>query len=387
MINTKIMKKFFLTILIVLACFLSNLSQLPYFISKGSTQILSIPIWILLFITLIVTNRFKISKALINILVLMVLFIMILIILYIISSKDYFSSSLFYSTLISVFILIIGSLISPIFNKDIFRYIVISYVLSSLVVSLVVFVKYFGIGFSLDTRVYAYSSKNSLSQIILTSIIILFCYFKPRNNWEKVNKIIIIIFDIFMLFILRSRASILGFTIVSLIIAFDNKRTNIRYRRIVIIAGILSLILLSISDEFKDLLLNKIIFAGRDFNDLDNLSSGRISILRDFPVLIRGNWLTGIGSIYFESFPLSAILQFGIFAGGILIYLSILPLLTSAKRRNNELRSLLYYISIAYFVNSLFEGLAPFGPGIKCYFLWLLYGILNSKGSLELEKG
>lgn len=386
MINTKIMKKFFLTILIVLACFLSNLSQLPYFISKGSTQILSIPIWILLFITLIVTNRFKISKALINILVLMVLFIMILIILYIISSKDYFSSSLFYSTLISVFILIIGSLISPIFNKDIFRYIVISYVLSSLVVSLVVFVKYFGIGFSLDTRVYAYSSKNSLSQIILTSIIILFCYFKPRNNWEKVNKIIIIIFDIFMLFILRSRASILGFTIVSLIIAFD-KRTNIRYRRIVIIAGILSLILLSISDEFKDLLLNKIIFAGRDFNDLDNLSSGRISILRDFPVLIRGNWLTGIGSIYFESFPLSAILQFGIFAGGILIYLSILPLLTSAKRRNNELRSLLYYISIAYFVNSLFEGLAPFGPGIKCYFLWLLYGILNSKGSLELEKG
>lgn len=386
MINTKIMKKFFLTILIVLACFLSNLSQLPYFISKGSTQILSIPIWILLFITLIVTNRFKISKALINILVLMVLFIMILIILYIISSKDYFSSSLFYSTLISVIILIIGSLISPIFNKDIFRYIVISYVLSSLVVSLVVFVKYFGIGFSLDTRVYAYSSKNSLSQIILTSIIILFCYFKPRNNWEKVNKIIIIIFDIFMLFILRSRASILGFTIVSLIIAFD-KRTNIRYRRIVIIAGILSLILLSISDEFKDLLLNKIIFAGRDFNDLDNLSSGRISILRDFPVLIRGNWLTGIGSIYFESFPLSAILQFGIFAGGILIYLSILPLLTSAKRRNNELRSLLYYISIAYFVNSLFEGLAPFGPGIKCYFLWLLYGILNSKGSLELEKG
>lgn len=377
MINKKIMKKFILTILIVLACFLSNLSQLPYFISKGTTQILSVPIWILLFLTLIVTNRFKISKALINILVLMVLFIMILIILYIISSKDYFSSSLFYSTLISVFILIIGSLISPIFNKDIFRYIVISYVLSSLVVSLVVFVKYFGIGFSLDTRIYAYSSKNSLSQIILTSVIILFCYFKPRNRWEKVNKIIIIIFDIFMLFILRSRASILGFTIVSLIIAFD-KRTNIRYRRIVIIANILLLILLSISDEFKDLLLNKIIFAGRDFNDLDNLSSGRISILRDFPVLIRGNWLTGIGPLYFESFPLSAILQFGIFAGGILIYLSILPLLTSAKRRNNELRSLLYYISIAYFVNSLFEGLAPFGPGIKCYFLWLLFGILNS---------
>lgn len=377
MIKTKILKKKLLIILIVLACVLSNLSQLPYFITKGSTQLISIPIWILLFITLITANHFKISKSLITILMLTLLFVVIITILTMITSENYYSSSLFYSVLISLFIVIVGSLISPFLDENVFRYIVISYVLSSFVVSLVVFIEYFGIGFSLDTRIYAYSSKNSLSQIILTSIIILFCYFKPNNKWEKVNKIVIIIFDIFMLLILRSRATILGFMIVSLIILFD-KRTNRRQRRIIIIVGILLLILLFTSDKFNNLLLNKMMFAGRDFNDLDDLSSGRISILREFPILIKNNWLTGIGPLYFESFPLSAILQFGLVAGGILIYVSVLPLLKSAKRREDELWLLLYYISTTYFINSLFEGVAPFGPGIKCYFLWLLFGMFNS---------
>lgn len=153
---------------------------------------------------------------------------------------------------------------------------------------------------------------------------------------------------------------------------------NKKKKIIVIIGVILLLILLFISDNFNDIVLNNIIFAGRDINDLDNLSSGRISIIREFPILIKNNWLTGIGPFYFECFPLSAILQFGLFAGGILIYISLLPLITSIKRKSNDLWEILYFLSIGYFINSLFEGLAPFGPGIKCYFLWLLFGILFS---------
>lgn len=377
MMNTKINQNKISKILIVLACILSNLSQLPYFVNNGKTQIISIPIWFLSFIILLSINRFKISRHLFKLLLLTIIFIILILTLSIVYNKNYFSSSMIYSLAISLFIIIIGSLISPFFNRDTFQEIVISYVLSSLIVSIVVFIKYFGFGFSLNTRIYAYSSKNSLSQILFTSVIIFYCYFKPKNNFQNIIKILIIIFQIFMLVILRSRATILGLVIVSFFIIFS-KSMNKKKKIIVIIGGILLLILLFISDNFNDIVLNNIIFAGRDINDLDNLSSGRISIIREFPILIKNNWLTGIGPFYFECFPLSAILQFGLFAGGILIYISLLPLITSIKRKSNDLWEILYFLSIGYFINSLFEGLAPFGPGIKCYFLWLLFGILFS---------
>lgn len=377
MMNTKINQNKISKILIVLACILSNLSQLPYFVNNGKTQIISIPIWFLSFIILLSINRFKISRYLFKLLLLTIIFIILILTLSIIYNKNYFSSSMIYSLAISLFIIIIGSLISPFFNRDTFQKILISYVLSSLIVSIVVFIKYFGFGFSLNTRIYAYSSKNSLSQILFTSVIIFYCYFKPKNNFQNIIKILIIIFQIFMLVILRSRATILGLVIVSFFIIFS-KSMNKKKKIIVIIGGILLLILLFISDNFNDIVLNNIIFAGRDINDLDNLSSGRISIIREFPILIKNNWLTGIGPFYFECFPLSAILQFGLFAGGILIYISLLPLITSIKRKSNDLWEILYFLSIGYFINSLFEGLAPFGPGIKCYFLWLLFGILFS---------
>lgn len=377
MMNTKINQNKISKILIVLACILSNLSQLPYFVNNGKTQIISIPIWFLSFIILLSINRFKISRHLFKLLLLTIIFIILILTFSIIYNKNYFSSSMIYSLAISLFIIIIGSLISPFFNRDTFQEILISYVLSSLIVSIVVFIKYFGFGFSLNTRIYAYSSKNSLSQILFTSVIIFYCYFKPKNNFQNIIKILIIIFQIFMLVILRSRATILGLVIVSFFIIFS-KSMNKKKKIIVIIGGILLLILLFISDNFNDIVLNNIIFAGRDINDLDNLSSGRISIIREFPILIKNNWLTGIGPFYFECFPLSAILQFGLFAGGILIYISLLPLITSIKRKSNDLWEILYFLSIGYFINSLFEGLAPFGPGIKCYFLWLLFGILFS---------
>lgn len=220
MMNTKINQNKISKILIVLACILSNLSQLPYFVNNGKTQIISIPIWFLSFIILLSINRFKISRHLFKLLLLTIIFIILILTFSIIYNKNYFSSSMIYSLAISLFIIIIGSLISPFFNRDTFQKILISYVLSSLIVSIVVFIKYFGFGFSLNTRIYAYSSKNSLSQILFTSVIIFYCYFKPKNNFQNIIKILIIIFQIFMLVILRSRATILGLVIVSFLLFF-----------------------------------------------------------------------------------------------------------------------------------------------------------------------
>ena len=107
----------------------------------------------------------------------------------------------------------------------------------------------------------------------------------------------------------------------------------------------------------------------------------RVSIVSEFPTLIEGHWLTGIGSLYFECFPLSCILQFGIITGSIIIGIAYLPVIKSLKLdRTNVYSSILVIVCIGYGINSIFEGLAPIGPGVKCYYMWLMYGILFARG-------
>ena len=44
-------------------------------------------------------------------------------------------------------------------------------------------------------------------------------------------------------------------------------------------------------------------------------------------------------------------------------------------------------IALGYSVNGLFEGLTPFGPGVKCYYMWLLFGILVGKPASGVPTG
>ena len=137
----------------------------------------------------------------------------------------------------------------------------------------------------------------------------------------------------------------------------------------------------ALNENLFDMFVGNILFAGRNASSLDSLTSGRVSIVSEFPTLIEGHWLTGIGSLYFECFPLSCILQFGIITGSIIIGIAYLPVIKSLKLdRTNVYSSILVIVCIGYGINSIFEGLAPIGPGVKCYYMWLMYGILFARG-------
>ena len=137
------------------------------------------------------------------------------------------------------------------------------------------------------------------------------------------------------------------------------------------------IVMLVFNREFNNFIFNKVILANRNVTNLNDLTSGRVNIISNFPQLIKGNWLTGIGPMYYECFPLSAILQFGITGGVLCIIISLQPLWKSfVFRHTSDTWYLLYLIAIGYSVNGLFEGLAPFGPGVKCYYMWLLFGFL-----------
>ena len=136
-----------------------------------------------------------------------------------------------------------------------------------------------------------------------------------------------------------------------------------------------------------NMVVNNIMFAGRDASSLDSLTSGRVSILSEFPMLIDGHWLTGVGALYFECFPVSCILQFGVITGSIIIGISYIPIIKGIRfDRSDIYTSIFVIVCIGYGINSIFEGLAPIGPGVKCYFMWLLYGILCTR-KIERNNG
>lgn len=359
-----------------LGCLLSNISQLPLFVRTGLTQRLAFPGWILLAVSIFLSGRVKIRKPVLNQLGLGFIFVTWLLIESLIFRKRQFSSSMFYSYMISLFIFLLGSWSSEYVDDRVLKNINSIFVGSMLVVTTNIFVEYFGVGYNLATRLYAYSSKNSVSQIIFTAIILLIVRYRPQRIIGRIVKSITVAFELYVVLLLRARATLASLILCILVLIFA-KDTNKKTKGAISIVAVGVIILLFTNAQFNNFIFNDVLFAGRNAADLDDLTSGRVTIITSFPKLISGNWFTGIGPTYYECFPLSAILQFGLIGGIICIVISLQPLLKSSISRHfSEGWYLLLLIAIGYSVNGLFEGLTPFGPGVKCYYMWLLFGIM-----------
>lgn len=370
------------------ACFFSCLSQLPYFIDSGMTQAVSFPMWLLTFFILILKCKWKINRSVLVMATPAFVFLVLMLVASMFNSDAvYITSSLFYSFLISMFIFFVGNMSGPYCSEKIIKRIYIFYILSTFIVSVVVFIQYFGFGYDLTSRIYGFASKNSFAQIVFTAIILLLVKLKPTRFIPMIAKYSMIAFEILLMAYLRSRATLVSFffAIIILVISRNTKRSL--KVLITITCGVLIILLLT-NNTLNRMIFDNILFAGRDSSNLDDLASGRISIFKTFPDQIKNNWIWGIGSTYFECFYLSAILQFGIFAGGILIFIPlILVYYGIILSRSSENWYILLIITVGYLVNGIFEGLTPFGAGIKCFFMWFLFGILISRRHYVEEDG
>lgn len=297
------------------------------------------------------------------------------------TKNSYFNSSVLQGLILSIFIYCLGTFVGDKFTDKDLKFISLSYVISATLVALSIYIEYFSAGFDITSRQYAYASKNSISQIIFTAIVILMFIRFEKYKVFNLMKMIVIIFEVILLMLLKSRATIIGFAICLLYIIlgkqFDRKMKY--FLAMMIIVGVIALL---VNDNLFEMFIGNIMFAGRNASNLDSLTSGRVSIITEFPALIRNHWLTGIGSLYFECFPLSCILQFGIITGTIILGVAYLPIFKCLKfNRKNIYCSIFILICVGYAINSLFEGLAPIGPGVKCYYMWLMYGILLARNA------
>lgn len=248
---------------------------------------------------------------------------------------------------------------------------------ASLVYGISVYVKYL-VGADMFSTVYAYGDKNSAAQIFLSACIILFTLFKPSNFAQKIVAYSLIVILLYVMFVLKSRATLLGFFFVLGYFTFVYKNKKVRY---VFFLSIIAMCIYILSNpSFYRTLVEGILFANRDSTDLNSLSSGRVEQLETCVDLFVSSPIIGIGNKYFDCFPIIILTQYGIM-GAIIVFVFIANRIKECVYKldlNNQLDLCAFLLMMTYMLNSLFEAQPPFGPGVKCFPLWMIWGIMLS---------
>ena len=380
----------FLSFLLVVLVAFTNLSQLPYFVDGGITQLLAMPGWLLLVLYCLISGKYPNTRGT-KVTISLFIFFLIIFGPWLIIDPLYQRSGLPVPIVMAMFILLVSTCLGKNLSQKDLDWIYTSYIVSTFVLGVAVYQEYL-MGASFEGRGYLYESKNSTCQILLTAwILILFTKLKEDNKLLKMGYIFMFLFFTFEIFALKSRASMLGMP-ATLMIGMMSGKLDFDLRKYAFLILFSVFFYFLANPEMWDFVLENFILGGRDRNDLNDLSSGRADEWMNF----LSDWenpFLGQGRCKRESLILTSLLEFGILGGITIMLIAIQPLLF-VKKWYKRLRTdvnflILFSVALSYTINGIFEQLAPFGPGVKCYFLWFLYGMITSnifsKGSIRIS--
>lgn len=361
---------------------LSVLSQMPYFVSHSMTQILSVPPWLLVLFLSISANKGTISLGGIRrFLQMAIAFFVFWGIMSLINSA-YSRSSLPYAIAIAMFMLIIGNQLGHAIDANTIKSMFNGYIVASLILGVSIYLKYF-MGVSNASRIFLYNEKNSAALILVTALVFVIFTGLDKKKKFKILSYMAIVFFAALVIIMKSRGTYVSLCIVVVILIFNGNAS--RRLKILLSIVVLALLIYFLTHEQQfQYILDKYIFAGRNSSDLNDISSGRVVEWENFWIDMSGGWILGHGRMKRETLILTALLEFGFPVGCLIISIAYTPILKGRYfiklRTNNAL--IFLTISLSYCANMFFEQLAPFGPGVKCFMLWLLLGIYSSNSQL-----
>ncbi|MBR6191184.1 MAG: O-antigen ligase family protein [Prevotella sp.] len=258
------------------------------------------------------------------------------------------------------------------------RDIAVCSIISSLVLCYVLQTQYF-VDYDLMDRVFAFNAKNSMGQILLNCAIVIVLFPISRIMLFRFVQWFTIVPIVVMLFMLKSRSTLVGFFFVVFYMILQSRDKRIRWLTLAVVLAFI-IYLLSNAEAFNTIVYG-ILMAGRDVNDVNEVSSERIQTISEALEIIPDNILFGVGNKYVDCMPISMMLQFG-FIGFVIVitYIGILFRKIVKLDLQNNIHLATFLIFVAMVLNSLFEAWPPFGPGVKCFMLWMMLGF-----SLALE--
>lgn len=360
-----------------IVCAVSVLSQIPAFVASGVTSIISILAWLVLAFFSLMANR---GKFLLTVQYPLYI-VMVLAGFYLVAAffnNAYLQSDLPYTIVLAAFVLVTGNIAGGQMNKADLNLIAKSYIFGSTILALIIYRDYFA-QVTEASPIYVYGEKNSTAQILITAVILIMTTqlgTKEKRKWLYLGCLVILTAVILMT---KSRATIIFFPFLAWLVLTSSSISK-KYKRVILFCILIIIIVLMRNREFRDSLLNDVLFAGRDSSDMNSLSSGRWKEWQTFFADWGDGWLFGHGRMKRESLILTAFLEYGVFFGMLILVLAAYPLYFALRKlpKQHSERTLLVCVASCYLINGIFEQLAPFGPGVKCFFLWFLLGILAS---------
>ena len=363
-------------VLVLFVCVMTNLSQMPLIVNAGYTRYFSVPLWAALALVCLIILKVIPYSNIKN----QFFIVFVFAAYYLIGSifnKSYSNSELPYPIFLSSFVLFVGYLVGQFLDIDDVDLLLTACVISITPVCIDVFRTYV-YGVDMGDLVYAYASKNSVSQILLSAwiIILLRKFGKTTGFIKNVYYFLFFVLLTITLLGLKSRATIIGIPVAIIWILMHGKQDR-KIKYIIILIMIAVVVFLLVMPQYYDMLVNNILLGNRSSSSLEDLTSGRYSQWQNFGNDFKDTWLLGQGSAARESIVLTALLEFGVVGGGFIFALALSPLWWCLRKFNHKNPFYLFFSSLAivYIVNGVFEQLAPFGPGVKCYLLWFLFGI------------
>lgn len=278
--------------------------------------------------------------------------------------------------------------------------------LKSYCICAVVFAVYLNIWYipSLDTwlstQLYIYDSKNSAAQIFMSAVIIMLFYLKSKTFFVNILKIAAVCYLLSISVFLQCRTAILGFCCV---IAFHFiMRSSVKIRAVFITLMVLVVLIVITNEKLFEIFEHTFGFDKYEDATVNDLSSGRLDLYKIAFENFMKNPLVGRVSYYVDCMYISVYTALGVFGGtAVLIpwFKRISKNFKSLKfamehKTNSNLEITVCYLTIFYLVESLLEGLPPFGPGACSVMFWLLCSYMDytyykpTKGSfLPMEEG
>ena len=364
-----------------LITFATVLSQLPFFVSRGMASNISIAIWAVAAAVCFANGRVIRIRNIgtpIRIAVIILLFVFVAGM----TNDVYWSSSIPRAVMIAMFVLFVGNVLGPYISLYDLKRILRSYAYATVVLAIDVYLEFFrGATFS---RIYIYNEKNSTALLLFTGLIILLAELgekrkKPGNSVKTAFNIVLCVILAYGTLILQCRAVYVSAAIV-LVLFVISSGLNKRVKTLIVLTVFAAILYYLTHGQALDSFLDRFIYAGRSSTDLNDLSSGRTQEWSHFWTDLGDGFLFGNGRMKRESLVLTALLEFGFVFGVPILYLAVYPILFGIKNidKNSSLYFLFIAVAIGFATNMLFEQLAPFGPGVKCFLLWFLLGIFAS---------
>lgn len=370
--------------LIMLTCFLCNLSQIPVLFSNRLLGISYMGCWILLLVVLWLNNIGGIQPIHFIWPIVFDIFCVVMSVL----NGGYISSDLFRPINLSAFIFLIGLLAGGYLEEESLKKISIAFISSALLVALYLYMNIFrGVDWA-NSGAYLYASKNSAGQIFLTAVILTALLFLKEH---KVLSMGVIAFCTALIIMMKSRATLVTLIIIAIyMLLFVIEKPS--YKLLGIICIISMIIIILTNEGLYNLYIKQIMLNNKDIADISGITSDRDIQYRLFNQYFKNYFVAGTGGTYIESMPLAVLMSYGVIGGIPVLLYSLYPLYIGIKNvriwQYKRFCHIIISLALMMWINGIFEEQSPFGPGVKCYFLWLITGIfLGYKQRNELYDG